>query len=48
MRNVRIVALAGPAIFLANMLAIIYEEQYLQETFGQSYLVYRKKVGWRP
>ena len=43
-RNAWIVVLLAPAIFLVNLLAIIREEQYLQEIFGISYQDYTSRV----
>ena len=44
LRNAWIVVLLVPAIFIVNVLAIIPEERYLQDEFGQSFLDYCSRV----
>jgi protein-S-isoprenylcysteine O-methyltransferase Ste14 len=43
-RNVWIIVLLAPAILVVNVLAIIPEEHYLREKFGQSYQDYQRRV----
>ena len=44
LRNAWLVVLLVPAIFIVNVLAIIPEERFLQDKFGQSFRDYQSRV----